>query len=198
MLSKTPHYPILGGELSAVPRWYINEEASFVVNNEMTSRMMLTPEEVLQIGQAHIDNQHFTSQSMQELLTELLGPEMCPPLEDPPIIVLTSENKIQGANALLSRSALDQVHQKIGDYAICPSSVHELLCLPIDKSMKPAELRDLVRSVNTSQVAPEERLSGEVFCYNGKKLELVGETFKMDAPKVAMPKIEGQSIKLGM
>ncbi len=97
MLEKTPHFNVVGGELAAIPRWYIDENASFVVTNEMCGTIGLTPDEILQIGQQHINSQHFEAKSMQEILSEMMGEdfaEMMPPMEGPQMIVLTSDNKI--------------------------------------------------------------------------------------------------------
>ena len=201
LLDTVPHFEILDGELSAIPRWQVSEEASFAVTNDLASAMQLTPDEVLQIGQQHIDNQKFTVQSMQEVLSSLIGDDMAdmmPPMESPQMIVLTSDNHIQGANALLSEDALKQVHEKIGNYVVLPSSIHEVICVPADEKLNPKELRAMVHEVNFGQVAPEERLSEEIMLFDGHKLKLVGDSLKMEAPKAEMPKMESQSMKMKM
>jgi len=201
LLDKTPHFKFLGGELSAIPRWYLDENASFVVSNDMCGTLGLTPDEVLLIGQQHINNQHFEAKTMQEVLTEMMGGDfmdMMPPGEGPQMIVLSSENKIQGANALLSEAALDHVHEMIGDFCVLPSSIHEVICVPITENMKPEEMRSMVREVNMGQVAPEERLSDQVFKHDGQKLTVVGESFKMEEPKLNAPKMDRQSVRMAM
>lgn len=201
MLAKTPHMEILGGELSAIPRWYISEEASFVVSNNIASHMGLTPDEVIQIGQQHINSQHFEAKPMREILMEMMGVDnmdMMPPAEGPEMIVLTSESKIQGSNALLSEKALNQVHEMLGsDYVILPSSIHEVICVPITDEMNPDELRAMVHDVNGTQVAPEERLSENIMMYDGQKLSLVGDSFQMETPKVNI-KMDSESIRFAM
>ena len=197
LLENTPHFEILDGELSAVPRWYISDVESFVVSNEVAGSMGLTSDEVLQIGQHHIDGQTYTVRTMQEVLSEMMGEEI-PPMECPPLYVVTSENRIQGSNALLSHSTLDEVHQKIGDCVILPSSVHELLLLPVDKNMNPDDLRAMVHGVNISEVRPEERLSDQIFHFDGQKLRLVGDTLDMAEPQIEAPKMDSHRMSIAM
>lgn len=181
LLKKTPHFEILDGELSAIPRWYISDEASFVVNNSIASKMMLTPGEVLQIGQQHINQEHFTIQRMQEVLSAMLGEDMdLNSMGMNKMLVVSSESRIQGSNALLSEDTMKQVHETIGDFAVLPSSLHEVICIPADESMDPEVLRMMVHSINMSEVSPEDRLSDQIFMHDGEHLKLVGDTFQMD------------------
>lgn len=202
MLEKTPHFNVVGGELAAIPRWYISDEASFIVSNDIASKIGLTPDEILQIGQQHINNQHFEARSMREIMSEMMGGDfmdMMPPMEGPQIIVLTSDNKIQGANALLSEEALNQVHEMLqSDYVVLPSSIHEVICVPISDTMHPEDLRSMVREVNMGQVAPEERLSDQIFMHDGHRLTLVGDSFRMEEPRVEIPKMETHRMHMAM
>ncbi len=199
LLDKTPHFDVLDGELSAIPRWYLDENASFVVSNDMCGTLGLTSDEVLMMGQQHINNQHFEAKSMKEVLSEMMGGdymEMMPPMDGPELIVVTSESRMQGSNSLLQVDILDQVHDRYGDFAVLPSSVHEILCLPITSEMKPEDLRAMVCDVNASQVALEEQLSNEIFMYDGHKLSLVRDSFAIE-PKIT-PTLEGYSMRMVM
>ena len=190
LLSKTPHFEILGGELSAIPRWYLDENASFVVHNDLCGSMGLTPDEVLKIGMDHINSQHFEARPLQDILAEMMGGDFMdmPPMDGPQMIVLSSENRIQGANALLSEDALNDVYEMLGcQYVILPSSIHELLCLPLSEDVVPDELRSMVHEVNLTQVAPEERLSDNVFFYDGIKLSVVRDGFGCEEQISAEP-----------
>lgn len=201
LLETVPHYEVAGGELAAVPRWYISEEASFLVTSEMARQMKLTPEEVLQIGKKSIDQQDFKIRTMQEIIAEMMGDtfmDAFPPLDGPPMIVLTNERGVQGANALLSEKALAEVERRIGSYVVLPSSLHEVICIPIDEKMDPDTLRSMVREVNLGQVAPEERLSDEVFMCDGHRLMLVGDTLSMETQEVSTPEMDGYRMRMAM
>ncbi len=200
-LERTPHAEILNGELSAIPRWYISDEASFIVTNELAAQIGLTPDEVIQIGMQNINSQQYTAKSMQEILAEMTGGnvmDMMPPAEGPQMIVLTSSNRIQGANALLSEETLNNVHDMIGDYCILPSSIFEVICMPISEELNPKEMREMVRDINLGQVAPEERLSDQIFKYDGKKLTVVGDSFSVEAPQIETAKMETHTIRMAM
>lgn len=198
MLENTPHFEV--GDLSAIPRWYISEEASFVVHNDMAAKLMLTPDEVLQIGQANINSQQFEIKSMQEILKELfvrdgMDPDMVdmmlPDANGPQMIVMSSQNHIQGSNSLLSEDALNQVHDMLdGDFIVLPSSIHEVICVPVTEDMKADDLRAMVREVNMTQVAPNEFLSDNIMKYDGQKLKMVMDDIKMDAPKIKAPDMD--------
>ena len=55
-----------------------------------------------------------------------------------------------------------------GDFFVLPSSVHEVLLIPDDGSMELSYLEQMVRDVNQQEVAPEERLSDNVFHYDSE------------------------------
>lgn len=169
LLDDTPHFDICDGELSAIPRWYINEEVSFVVKNELVGRLGLTPDEVLAIGKNNIDAEKFSVMNMADLLADLTGQEM--DSDGPTMIVLSTEDRIQGARALLSEAILNNVHDMIGDFVVLPSSVHEVICVPKEGN-EPDALKAMVQEINETQVSPEERLSNEVFLYNGISLSI--------------------------
>lgn len=198
MLENTPHFEV--GDLSAIPRWYISEEASFVVHNDMAAKLMLTPDEVLQIGQANINSQQFEIKPMQEILKEMfvrdgMDPDMVdmmlPDADGPQMIVMSSQNHIQGSNSLLSEDALNQVHDMLdGDFIVLPSSIHEVICVPVTEDMKADDLRAMVREVNMTQVAPNEFLSDNIMKYDGQKLKMVMDDIKMDAPKIKAPDMD--------
>ena len=201
MLNNTPHMKVANGELSAIPRWYIDDNASFIVSNDIAGELQLTPDEVLKIGQQNINSQNFVAEDMRTVLTKMMGEEMMdmiPPTDSPEMVVLTSENQIQGSRALLSQTALNNVHDMIGDYVVLPSSLHEVICVPITDDMNPDVLREMVHEINTYQVAPEDRLSDNIFKYDGHKLSLVGESFKIEAPKIDNPCINTAAMKFSM
>lgn len=204
LLSKVPHFEIC--DLSAIPRWWISDQASFVVNNEMCSRLMLTPEEVLQIGQTNINSQTYDIRSMQEVMKELMSgdgmdPSMVdavfPPEPDPQMIVMTTQSKIQGSCAILSKEALDEVREKFhgSDYIILPSSLSEVICVKAE-GMDPAELRNIVHEVNSTQVQPQDYLSDNIMKYDGKKLAMVMDGIKMDTPKLDETKVRYAAMRM--
>ena len=71
---------------------------------------------------------------------------------------------------------IDEMYQKnilmlelLGnDFFILPSSIHEMLILPDDGQVDAEMLRDMVKEVNATQVAPAERLTNDVYHFDTK------------------------------
>lgn len=90
-----------------------------------------------------------------------------------PMIILTNDKKYNGAGVILCDAVLKAVYRKIGKFYILPSSIHEVILVPANaNAMDPTTLTDLVKTVNTTQVAEEEQLSDDVYIYNGKTWKL--------------------------
>lgn len=84
-----------------------------------------------------------------------------------PLYVLTNQNKTNGAGVLVQDGVLEKVGELMGsNFYVLPSSIHEVLILPDNGNMQLAELENMVREVNATQVAPEDRLSDKVQYYD--------------------------------
>lgn len=84
------------------------------------------------------------------------------------IKVLTNTEKFYGAAAIIyGKDMIKDLAEKEGsDIVIIPSSVHECLLLPYDKSMSFECLNAMVNEVNASEVREEEILSDHVYMYD--------------------------------
>ena len=112
---------------------------------------------------------------MMELLSDRLDEENTKEFYDMvvsdkdmvPMYVCTNTQKINGAGVLLYKDLLKEFAERTGsDFYILPSSVHETLLVPVSKDMDVEYLRNMVREVNATQVAPEEVLSDNVYVYH--------------------------------
>ena len=91
-----------------------------------------------------------------------------------PMYVLTNEGSVNGAACVLSPEAMDKVRDTVGDGVyILPSSIHEVIILPMDRFDDPEKLADMVRSVNQSAVSPEIKLSDNLYTYDFDNHQLV-------------------------
>ncbi len=83
-----------------------------------------------------------------------------------PMFVATNKGKINGASVILYDGLLKTFAEKVGgDFYILPSSIHETILLPANGGMDVDYLIDMVRTVNATEVAPEEVLSDNVYKY---------------------------------
>lgn len=113
----------------------------------------------------------WTCCSLDEVIAEM-AESTGQPLEaselDLPLKVLSNTKRLYGAACILYPGVLETLAQKEGGgFLILPSSVHEVLLLPNDKMIaEPEEFRQMVRDVNSTQVAPEEVLSDSLYYYD--------------------------------
>ena len=125
--------------------------------------------------------------SMAEVMNKMMGidadmdPDMMPATEGPQLMVLTNMQGIHGAATLFYPGQLEAIAQQMGsDFFVLPSSVHETLILPDDGTAEPDSLQFMVREINQSTVAPEDRLSDFVYHYDSKDHVLEkAETFAL-------------------
>ena len=55
---------------------------------------------------------------------------------------------------------------------IIPSSIHELLLLPVEDDKDSEEIKGMIREINDTQVQPEEILSYSLYYYNRKERKI--------------------------
>ncbi len=90
------------------------------------------------------------------------------------IYVLTTADGIFGAGLISSHTVLNHFRVLHGDFVILPSSIHELLLIPVNSPgfISDAEsFETMVREVNSTEVSEEERLSDTPYFFRGKGLE---------------------------
>ena len=87
----------------------------------------------------------------------------------PVMYVATSSSGYFGAGCLFYPDFLRTATETIGGgFFVIPSSIHEVLLLSDNTNMTLEELEDLIRSVNTEEVAPEDRLSDQLYHYDAE------------------------------
>jgi hypothetical protein len=178
-LKDKPHTPC--GELAVFYRIEVAADqegtASIAVTESLMQSWGITK------GQLHKDAVQAESErnpvcfyDMNDVMSEIMfseKPENLFHQEEPldigftPMYVLTNQDKVNGAGVLAHDGVLEKVGVLIGsDFYVLPSSVHEVLIVPDNGTMQLAELENLVREVNATQVAPEDRLSDKVQYYD--------------------------------
>lgn len=91
----------------------------------------------------------------------------------PDLQILTNDLCINGATVILYDSFMKEVYEHLGGkFIILPSSVHEVLVVPLEDSMYIPYLQEVVESINQRFVAEDEILSDNVYMYDGEKIVL--------------------------
>lgn len=84
-----------------------------------------------------------------------------------PMYILSNKQGINGAACLLYHQELQRFYEKINkDFYILPSSIHELILVPVKSDMIATSLDKLVQEVNQTQVLEEEVLSEHAYLYS--------------------------------
>ena len=89
-----------------------------------------------------------------------------PPLPMP-MFVLTRSDMNFGASAIMHDEIMDRACSVIGadKLYVLPSSIHEVLLLPVSDNADITMLTAMVKEINATQVAPEDLLSNKVQIY---------------------------------
>lgn len=83
---------------------------------------------------------------------------------EPRIVCVTNAEKMFGAVSILDPNVQDQVKESIGeDFYVIPSSIHEVLCVGKSHVEDYRELQEMIQEVNSTQVKPEDVLSGKPY-----------------------------------
>ena len=189
MLENVPYQNM--EDMAVVYRFVIesdeNGRASILATNNMLEAMGVTPE------QLHADAMENAPQirpaqitGMSEVIAEMMGREEAEMMgivpvdpKDEQMFVATVSDKVMGAGVLAYQDFMDQAADRIGgSFYILPSSRHEVLLVPDNGQMSLSDLESMVREVNATQVAPEDKLTDSVYHYDAEaKVFELGEKF---------------------
>lgn len=112
--------------------------------------------------------------SMENVLGELCGMIMEIARPSFPMYVISNRQKANGAIEILNRSILEKAAIMLGeDFWVLPSSIHEWILLPMCNKQENKEyIRSMIREINDTQVANEEILSYNLYCYRQETGEI--------------------------
>lgn len=119
---------------------------SATVSNEMLKEWGITLDEAIKIALEN-ETKRYKPQTIK--------------LADVGIAIL-SDKETNGATVIFNKKVQKDLRQKLGEYYILPSSMHELICIP-KGNREVAELEALVRSINEKEVSAEDYLSDNVY-----------------------------------
>ena len=124
-----------------------------------------------------------------ELVTEGNADELCDLVEKSNPMVIKNMADVLGAGggsplwvvfagkfggaAIAYHDFIDRAKRRVGDdFYILPSSIYELLIVSAD-GFSEEEMSEMVRSVNSAQVAEEERLANHAYHYHDGRIEII-------------------------
>ena len=151
------------------------------VTHDLAERWNVSEEEILQVAEENTES--LFPVRMEPILDPLcrvadisrddLPEEVLAEEDSPQIMVLTNYLGVNGATVLLYDSLLQQVYEKLGGkFIILPSSIHEVIVMPLASAPPIADSQKMVEQINRSSVKEEEILSDSVYLYDGEKVIL--------------------------
>ena len=185
LLEKRPHVIIEDLAVTFYIDLGANEEGSMSVqiHNDLMNSWGVTVETLYELAVKNLSGSKVgTFRTINEVMAEIMLPnlieeygdketaeqmlKMMMPPEDK-MFVLSNRSGINGASILLDKQMMQTVIDRVGsDFYILPSSIHEVLVVPADVGMNPADLVAMVVEVNQTTVETSERLSNQIYTYS--------------------------------
>ena len=170
MLPTLPHRRFL--DLAITYDIDLGEHASCRVRNEM--KLGISEDELHEAAMKDARERGYQISRMDEIIRRGLDVIVIPDeMPDMHMLVVTNKSGCNGSYAMIDDELLKQIRERVGEFYILPSSIHELIIVPTNASRNAPEtvtaegLRELVRAVNQSNVPREEWLSDSVYKYDG-------------------------------
>lgn len=142
---------------------------TFKVNPEHLNRFGITETELFEAAWENTVST-IQIQDMAQVMAEMMDMSVEDAMEiqkENPMIVASNEQKMYGAIAMKAGDKIAEIAERYqSDLAILPSSIHEILLIPVKENMNFIELDAMVQDVNETQVAPEEILGSHAYRYN--------------------------------
>lgn len=139
----------------------------------------------IRISNDHLKKWNITLENLYQLAfdnTKRLFPPVLKTMEEAglpsqnetfPMYVLTNEMGIDGASCILYKDIIRKFALKVeSDIYILPSSIHEILLIPVKEAPAKEYLRSMIKEINSSSLPVDEVLSDEVYTYFLEKDEI--------------------------
>jgi hypothetical protein len=157
--------------LALVPIIFIKDKNStgcIKIKNEFLALWGVTPQDVMEEARQNAPNSMPpTLRAMGDIIGETssqASDDLYVPEEE--ILVVNNEDFVYGASAVFYPGLLERIWKALGtDFYILPSSINEMLILR-DLGQDPMMLLNIVKTVNRTEVSPEEILADAVFYYS--------------------------------
>lgn len=176
MLAKVPHTDM--EDISMVYHMQLEQlsdgAATVLITNDLMNRMGITKEQLHADALANSEQVRPASmRTMAEVLAGMMGmPPEAMPMDPsaPQLYVVSNEEGFHGAAAVFYPNFMDNAAKELGsNFFILPSSVHEMLFVPDDGNVSADQLREMVTSINATEVAPADRLTDSVYHYDAEE-----------------------------
>lgn len=153
-----------------------NGHLSFTIDNKFLDHLGVTKDEVHAAALSNLRCQGVVCMSLAEVLAQMMDVDISSvPEPGLPMHIITNHQRLFGAAALIDNKFLETLAREFGcDFVILPSSVHEIIAIPVGElpDLDVSMLKEMVQSVNATEVAPSERLSNSVYMFDATEMLL--------------------------
>ena len=160
-------------------KYYVDDipagKGSINVSRELMEAWGIDEHVLWKTAAEKLENEEFTIMDLEDIVMREFGTEFQSDRSGA-LYILTNKGALNGAAAMLRTDILTSFAESIGrNFYILPSSIHELILLPDRGNYQVEELQEMVRTVNLTTVAEEERLSDDIYYFNRKygRVELI-------------------------
>lgn len=152
-LLEIPHREYL--DLSVIYRYAVNlsdnDIATATINYILMDEFKLTEEELYEAAYKNTRT--------------LLKPKVTSP-GITGFYMISNDLNIFGANGILYKDIIAKEAKKLGtDIYLIPSSIHEFLIQPVSNTLKPKDLKEIIKDANEHVIDPEDYLSDSLYIY---------------------------------
>lgn len=171
-LQECPHIKIL--DLAITFRWLAYHDEIGVSTALITNRELgVWERKVEQLYELGMENTPNFFPARVRTMREVLKDYIDIGEEGVEVYILTNHMGIHGAVCMLYEPILEKFGRQIGkDFFILPSSIHEVILVPVMEYLKKEDLYQLVRQANDSIVSADEVLSDSVYLYERQKHQI--------------------------
>ena len=183
LLETVPHVSFL--DLAIVFYLYVEKEQdqriTALIHNHHLDMWNVTADEVYQAAKWNTPRkQPYKFSDLSSVMRECMAETMGIPVEilknfaiseeKHPLYILSNENEMDGAAAILYPDVMKQCAEELGgDLVVFPSSVHEVIFMRSESGMSLQKMKAMVHDINMEQVPAEEVLSNHVYYYDHDK-----------------------------
>ena len=169
-LEKLVHMDFLN--FAVMLKYYVDDipagKGSINVSHELMETWGIDEHVLWKTAAEKLENEEFTIMDLEDIVMREFGTEFQSDRSGA-LYILTNKGALNGAAAMLRTDILTSFAESIGrNFYILPSSIHELILLPDHGNYQVEELQEMVRTVNLTTVAEEERLSDDIYYFNRK------------------------------
>lgn len=168
LLKNCPHRIFL--DLAVVYEIMLESDQFILIKNEMFDYHGMTEEKLYDLAVENVREQKQLI-TLRQMLEGIIDEEV--DLEEFPMLIAKTKYETHGAGIMLCEDVLSEAAEKFqSDLYILPSSIREIIVIPVKFGDNVTKLKDMVNSVNQTEVTPEEFLSDSVYFFDRKAKRL--------------------------